>query len=391
MNYKNLKRYWQIVFSHPLHFFAAYIAALLCNFLLTLQPGFVKVFINEASRGVDRSHLVSIALYMALALVLAFVFDTLQVTTSLAFKLKVEQILRDIHHRHCKYHSQGQINLTVQKGIFGLMEFTIITSLEAVLVISSILMVTIFMIFEDKYMGGTVFFFVSLGVIINLKITQPLGRIARFKEVVKARMIKKFKQSDEQFEHSISRLQKYEYKRFFLDTIFVFSSFATFRLLPSVILIAVALYMEKSIGGIASLFLYFNLLHKPYIRLITLVKQAVLYYSQASLFRDGLEAGLDYENYLGKLPFGLVISTRKAFAGAPLSGEINSNSVIYSDELSTEVASEETIKKLLDLAKKETVLLFTQNETLIKQGHFHLDENGVLKTIPLYLEESNYA
>ena len=272
--------------------------------------------------------------------------------------------------------------------IFGLMEFTIITSLEAILVVSNILMITIFMIYEDTKMGAMVLILVAVGLFINYKITSPLGRITRLKELVKIKMANFFDIPEESFHHSIGRLQKYEYKRFFLDTIFVFSSFATFRMLPAFILIGVAVSQEKNIGSIASLFLYFNLLHKPYIRLISLYKQAVLYYSQTSLIRNGLEAGIDFEHHFTNFSKGLILSPPQENSGAPLSNGVFASSSIYRDDLKDD--SPQLINELIIASKERPILFYTKNKNYLKEAQFYMDHLGTIRTIPSILIKESY-
>jgi len=384
---KKIRPYWRLIYSYPLHFLAAYFAAMICNFLLTLQPGFVRVFINEANRGVEKNHLVFISLFMILAMGLAFIFDTLQVTIALEFKLKVEKSLRYIHQRYCQYHSTRQINLTIQKGIFGLVELTVLSSLELLLVISNIVMISFFMLFEDRNLGLIVFALLFLGVISNLYLTRPLGRIAKFKEILKGRMIKNFQKDESKFSQSIMQLQKFEHKRFLLDTFFVFVSFTIFKLVPSFILITVALYLEKSVGSIASLFLYFNLLHKPFLRLMLITKQVVLYYSQSSLFRDGIEAGLTYESTLHSFPYGLFVTPLQGEAGAPLSNGVSNSNCIYRDDVGKLDESDGIYEQLLLMAKERPILIYSDSLCIYKKAHFYFDENSEVKTMPCYLME----
>lgn len=385
--YKSLKRYWKIVFAHPLDFFLAYIASMICNFLLTLQPAFVKVYINEATRGVEKNHLVIIASFMIVALVLAFFFDTLQVTASITFKLKVEQVLRSLHQKYSQYQASEKNSLVIQRGIHALTEFTVLTSLELLLVVSNIIMVMFFLIVEDQITGLCVLGLLLLNIFVNIKLTKPIGRIASYKENIKTLMVKKFSISPYFFERMIGRLQFFEFKRFFLDTIFIFSSFSTFRLMPAIILLILALFSEKSVGSIASLFLYFNLLHKPYLRLINLLKQAVLYYSQTSLYRDSLEAALDYEHTVRDLPFGLVIGDADINAGAKLS-KMNEGTTILKDD---ETLSEQRLKEILALSKVAPVVVYTKNTALINHAQFYLKSDGVLQTMPKYLMGQPHA
>ena len=142
--------YWKLVLRNPLYFANATLAALITNFLLTLQPGLLKVFINEAQKGADHNHLLTIIFFMLSALALAFLFDTIQVSTSHYFRLSIEQHLREVHYRFSRNRALEEVGFPIQKGIFGLAQFSLLTSLELLIAIINLAIVILFIYFSNS-------------------------------------------------------------------------------------------------------------------------------------------------------------------------------------------------------------------------------------------------
>lgn len=388
MIFKKLFPYWRIIFLYPLHFLAAFVSAMISTFLLALQPGFVRVFIDEASRGVSKQHLVTIACFMLFALILAYIFEVIQVAISLEFRINIQRYIRKIHYKYCQYFSSRQNELAIQKGITNLTELTILSSLEFAIVLFSLLMITSFMLFENTVLGIIVLMLLTIGAIINIYLTRPLGKISYFKELSKVRMTDYFQAPNEnKYDRLIYIFQKFEHKRFILDSIFIFCSFFIFKVFPAIILIVISLSLKEDIGSIASLFLYFNLLHRPYFRFITLIKQIVLLYSQGQIYRSGIETGFFYEENLTKFPKGIFFASKNNDAGKVINEENTNDCVVYQDDESCK--SLEGFFKMINNNMKKPILILTNRKDIYKYGHFYFDENNKLSTVAKYIAQEN--
>jgi len=301
------KIYWSLVLKHPLYFINAYIAAIFTNYLLTLQPGFLKVFINEATKGSLKEHLLVITYFMIGALVLAFIFDTIQVSTSMLFKVSIEKKLRLIHFKYARNRSLKDITFPIQRGIYGLTEFCLLTSLDFLISITNISIVLFFIFSSNPIIGGGVGLLVSVLLIATFPTIKRLGKISKEKEKLKTKCIAEYEGSTTSvYEGHLNEIQSKESKRFKHDTVLVFSSFLIFKLTPAFILFAYIFQKNNDYGELASLFLYFGLLYGPYKKMTSIIRQSTLFFTQAELFKDDIEQAIKIDKILKKIPKGIV-------------------------------------------------------------------------------------
>jgi ABC-type multidrug transport system fused ATPase/permease subunit len=312
--FHRFKIYWSLVLKHPLYFINAYIAAILTNYLLTLQPGFLKVFINEATKGSLKEHLLVITYFMIGALLLAFIFDTIQVSTSMLFKINIEKKLRLIHYRYAKNRSLKDISFPIQRGIFGLTEFCLLTSLDFLISITNIAIVLFFIFSSNPTIGAIVGFLVVTLLLATFPTIKKLGKISKEKEKIKTKCIAEYESSNiSSYEKYLNDIQRKESKRFKHDTVLVFSSFLIFKLTPSFILFAYIFQKNNNYGELASLFLYFGLLYGPYKKMTSIIKQSTLFFTQAEIFKDDIEQAIKIDKILKKLPTGVVCIIDECF------------------------------------------------------------------------------
>ena len=220
MIFHRFKIYWSLVLKHPLYFINAYIAAIFTNYLLTLQPGFLKVFINEATKGSLKEHLLVITYFMIGALLLAFIFDTIQVSTSMLFKVSIEKKLRLIHFKYARNRSLKDIGFPIQRGLFGLTEFCLLTSLDFLISVTNISIVLFFIFSSNPFIGGVVSFLVLTLLIFTFPTIKKLGNIAKEKEKLKTKCISEYSSTNvSTYEGYLNEIQKKESKRFKHDDI----------------------------------------------------------------------------------------------------------------------------------------------------------------------------
>lgn len=307
MNPNRLKIYWSLALEHPLYFLNAYFSAVITSFLLAMQPNFLKVFINEASRGVTRNHLIFIAGFMLASLFLAFFFDTIQVTTSVVFRLAIEKKIRILHFRFATKRNTNDISFPIQRGIFGLTEFTLMTSLELLVSLTNVVIVLYFIFESNKLIGGFVgvlFLFLVSGTFPLLK---KIGATSKTKEEIKKNFLDQFnKSNDKKYGELLDKIGVAEIDRFKLESILVFSKFFVFKVTPTLIIFYYILTNVNDYGELASMFLYFGILYQPVTKLIEIIKQSLSFFSQAEIFKDEIEKAILIEKKLEILPYGLV-------------------------------------------------------------------------------------
>lgn len=357
---KKISPYWRLAFRNPLFFANATIAALITNFLLTLQPGLLKVFINEAQRGADHAHLFNIVAFMLAALALAFLFDTIQVSTSHYFRLSIEQYLREVHYRFSNNRDVEEISFPIQKGIFGLAQFSLLTSLELLIAIINLIIVILFIYFSNTFISLVITSLLIVFALISLIPIKVVGNISKQKERDMNDCISIFNTSTRiKYLEQLYKIQSHDGKLFLHETLLVFMSFTIFKVLPTLILIYFLKNDPNNIGEMASYFLYFSLLHGPYKKLIKIIKQSSQFFSQAEIFREDIENSLNIDIALKGISHGFICHTVKKTDNKKL------------DKLNNQ--------------KGDLVVFESDNLDDIKNSQLVIDKNYKLIPTPVYL------
>ena len=89
--------YLRLVGRFPLHLAAAFLAALLAEFLFTIQPAFLKTFINQAQAGAPRGALLVFPAFMVGAAILAYAFDFISVTIRYLLEARLSRLLKEVY------------------------------------------------------------------------------------------------------------------------------------------------------------------------------------------------------------------------------------------------------------------------------------------------------
>lgn len=376
---------------YPLNLFAAYLAAMLCNFLLTMGPGLIKVFISEATRGVERHHLLVIACLLIGSLILSYFFDVIQGHISAHFKMQIEADLRTIYQRYCQHHRSGQREMAHGRGIYALTEFCHHLVLDIPIGISTIVLISSFMMLENTYVGLGVLCLSFIFLAVIIKSISFLGRLSRFKEVLKQDYLRKSEKNatrlETVLEYFIDRITWAENKRLFWDNLILFCSFTLFRIIPALLLFYFAAQNSMDFGKATALLLSFNLLHRPFTQLVMLYKQAIMFYAQSSLIRPDLEAGLLADELTTKTPRGLILVENDAEVGKILTQDTSANLEhhhLFRLEHTPE-AMAHWPAQLKRLAHERQTPIFVFERTgercheLWRQAHFYKPETGALR------------
>lgn len=363
MNQNRIKIYWNLALEHPLFFFNAYLSAVITSYLLALQPKFLKVFINEATRGVLDSHLFYIAIFMLASLFLAFLFDTIQVTTSMVFRVAIEKKLRMLHYKYSKNRDLKDASFPIQRGIFGLTEFTLMTSLELMVSLTNIAIVLYFIFTSSQMIGVVVLLMVISLISVTFPLIKKIGNISKKKEEIKSMLLSSFNHPDENvYEDLLNKIEYLENIRFRMETVLVFSKFFIFKVSPTLIIFYYIFTNTKDFGELASMFLYFAILHQPITKLIGIIKQSVSFFSQAEIFKDEIEDAIIIEKKLLDIPYGLVCI------------EASLDSIRCS-----------RIEQLRELSKKSVQIYFSSSKEEINKSDFVLTRDFQLMTTAKFI------
>ncbi len=91
-----LKPYVGLVARHPLHLIAAYAAAVIAEVLLTIQPLFLRGFIDGAQSGLSHRELWQFPAFMVAAAGLTYAFDFISVAIRFLLQRRIERGLKEV-------------------------------------------------------------------------------------------------------------------------------------------------------------------------------------------------------------------------------------------------------------------------------------------------------
>ena len=244
---------------------------------------------------------------MISALALAFIFDTIQVSTSMLFKVNIEKKLRSIHFKYAKNRKLKDITFPIQRGLYGLTEFSLLTSLDLLISLTNIGIVLFFIFSSNPLIGSVVGALVLVLIFATFPAIKKLGEISKEKEKIKSKCLIDYETASlDDYDKNLQLIQQKETSRFTFDTILVFSSFLIFKLTPAFILFAYIFQKNNNYGELASLFLYFGLLYGPYKKLISIIRQSTLFFTQAEIFKDDIERAIKIDKKVKKIPRGII-------------------------------------------------------------------------------------
>ena len=223
--------------------------------------------------------------------------------------------MKKLRYLHYKFSSKRDVRdaaFPIQKGIFGLTEFTLMTSIEILISMTNIIIVLFFIFNSNSLIGGIVSFMVLILLLVVFPVIVKLGSISKEKEELKNYCLSLFNSNKNiEYLNTLEEIQVKEKKRFWYDTILVFCNFFIFKLTPTFIIFYYIYNDSNKYGELASMFLYFAILYGPISNLIKIVKQSTQFFSQATIFKDDIERAIKIESKLNSIPFGLVCIERK--------------------------------------------------------------------------------
>ena len=390
--WETYKKYFKVIGKYPLHLCAAFIAAILCDLLFALQPLFLKTFINQAAKGVDKNHLLIITLFMLFGLLMAFIFEYIGLRIRYTLEEKIDYSYRMIYHQGCVHQQTTQVNAAARMGLKSLAAFSLNMTYDVILILTNMLLILGFLASEQLIVGGTVFSVLILSLLFTFKLTNKIGKITKTRERFQTKIIKLFnkKNADDKDRIALDYLKYYPIQ-FRISTILAFNSFFLFKVLPLIILVLYAFKRDISLGSIASVFIYLGMLAIPYQRLTELLRISSINFSKASLFREDFEMALDAYEQQSLFSKGFLLTLQKKRAGAPLSSSHLTGiqqTLFYDDMDSSEQLSDEKVEEkkkhleqLLHLGHNRPVLLYSDDPLSLGYAHLILSDSGVRTTL----------
>lgn len=309
-----------LVARYPLHLSAAFLAAVLCDLLVTMQPLFLRAFIDEASSGLARQKLWLFPSFLLAAAVLAYAFDMIAVSIRFFLREKLTLRLSEAYLDFADRKHEAAVQFSLRSGISSYAELALSVSLDFILALSRIAIILLFMALDQSQLALAAGAAVLVGLAVSATTTGKIGRISLAAERAKGRLAALALKRSPSARDYLTKLYAFGLRLYGLKSLNVLVTLCLFRALP---IGALALYlMDKglSLGALASTFLYFSMLRAPYSELTSLMQESQIAISSSALFLSDLSRGLDLQNILARTPYGLIWDKSAAAGGAPLSG-----------------------------------------------------------------------
>jgi ABC-type multidrug transport system fused ATPase/permease subunit len=375
----------KIAASFPLHLAAAFLATVISDLLLTVQPMFLRTFIDLSQNHVDVRKLWIFPILMAAAAVLAYAYEFISVAIRYFLKRRIAQLIEEVYIDYGDKQRPEIVRLSLGKGIDHLAELTMSVSVEFLMYATRIGLILACLALDQVKLALATFVILLVSGVVSWITTQRGSRIIRTMELIRSQSITLAMKGSPSAKRHLTRLYELDWVQFLLKALNFFLSFVVFRVLPVSVL---ALYLFGSgvtLGALTSTFLYFSMLRGPYNELVKLLQESMAALSEASLFADSLEQGLWLHGILDSLPVGLIWS-RESGGGTPLSAVSEAPPAReYFDDLgdSPEGApvKASNLRTLAERSKSASICVHSQDDLMFRHAHFFAPRQAKVRTI----------
>ncbi len=371
----------RLVSAFPLHLAAALLAALVCDLLLTVQPMFLRAFIDQAQAGTKG--LWAIPRLMLAAAALAYVFDFISVAIRFLLERGLSWRLTRAYLEFGSMSRAETAQFALRRGIPSLSRLALGLTLELILALIRVLLILVCMGLEQAALGAVSAAVLVLSLAASGWATGRIGRVSRTMEVVMERLQAAAVSGRGPALGLLSRFYRFDRTQFGLRSVNVFLSTILFRVLP---VGALGLYLTGaglSLGALASVFLYFSMLRGPYSDLVALLQDSLVSWQESSLFSEDLEGALEAQALAERVPVGLVCDARGLRRGRALSraGE-EPRAREYFDDMADPGPKSERLAALARESRRASIRLHSTDPAAERAAHFRLSADGRLSVAP---------
>lgn len=374
----------RLVSSFPLHLAAAFLAATLADLLLTMQPRFLRAFIDQAQASGAARGLWLFPAFMLAAAVLAYAYDFISVAIRYSLQRSLSQLFKEVYIDSASSERSETVSFALRSGLSDFSQLVLSMSLDLFLIVTRLLLILGFMALDQPALGLASLAVLGLSLALSYAATRRLSRVGKAVEIATQRVISLALAGGSQAKAGLERASGLQQAQFNLRSINVFLALIVFRLMPLSVL---ALYLSGwgvSLGALASTFLYFSMLQAPYQDMLRLMQESGVAFATSSLFRAQLEQGLELRRLFSRAPVGLVWRADGQRGGRPLSGlEQAAPAREYFDDMAPEAGAEKE-RRLAILARrsrKASVCLHSQDPLVRRFAHFMIQPDGNLATV----------
>jgi hypothetical protein len=377
-----LKPYIGLVARHPLHLIAAYAAAVIAEVLLTIQPLFLRGFIDGAQSGSSHRELWQFPAFMVAAAGLTYAFDFISVAIRFLLQRRIERELKEVYLDFSGERRADNIHYALYSGIAKLAQLSLSLGVDFLLVLSRIALILGFLSLDNPALGLATLLILVASLAVNALTVSRLGRISRTVERSTGSVVARaLRGAGGAAKERLGRIYSYDVPQFNLESLNVLLSFCVFRVLP-VSVLAWYLLGRGSLGSLASTFLYFSMLRGPFSELTSLLQKSVVTFTESALFRGELEQGLALNRLFEALPRGMIWERSPRKRGTPLSAAASAggNTREFFDDLGgAEKAA--ALDSLRLRSKSFSLCIYSEDSSVARHAHFIHRGGGEASTV----------
>ena len=378
-----LKTYVGLVARHPLHLIAAYAAAIIAEVLLTIQPLFLRAFIDGAQGGLSHRELWQFPAFMVAAAALTYAFDFISAAIRFLLQRRIERELKEVYLDFGGERRADNVHYALYSGIGKLAELSLSLGVDFLLVTSRIALILAFLSLDNPALGLATLLILGAGLAVNALTVSRLGRIRRTVERATGSVVARASRgAGAAAKERLGRIYSYDLPQFNLESLNVLLSFCVFRVLPVSVLAWYLLGRGGSLGSLASTFLYFSMLRGPFSELTSLLQKSVVTFTESALFRGELEQGLALNRLFEALPRGMIWERSPRRRGTPLSAASSAggNGREFFDDMSgaDKAAALDSLRRR---SKAASVYLYSEDAAVARHAHFIHHGGGEASTV----------
>lgn len=366
-----LKPYVALAARHPLHLIAAFAAALIAEVLLTIQPLFLRAFIDGAQSGLPHRELWQFPAFMVAAAGLTYAFDFISAAIRFLLQRRIERELKEVYLDFGGERRADNIQHALYSGIGKLAQLSLSLAVDFLLVMSRIALILAFLSLDNPALGLATLLILAASLGVNAATVSRLGRISRAVERAAGSVVARaLRGKAGAAKERLGRIYSYDVPQFNLESLNVLLSFGIFRVLP---VSALAWYLlgRGSLGSLASTFLYFSMLRGPFSDLTSLLQRSVVTFTESALFRGELEQGLALNGLFEALPRGMIWERSPRRRGTPLSAAAAAGEGAreFYDDLNGS-AKDSALDGLRRRSKERSLCVYSEDPALRRHAHF---------------------
>ncbi len=312
--------------QYPLHYSAALVAAIIALLLSSMQPALLKVLINAILDQSESDHIKAIIAFMTVGILISFAFEAIQVAIAHRFRLEIEARLRSAYLYVSNILTDDQKNRAVRRGIYQITQISVSLTLDLVIIIINIMLISFFMMLENMTLGLSVIALSILALVSNQRIVKILARVSGYKEDIKSRVLNT-QNNPERYQRLTTNIQRFDRNILKLETLAALLNTVTFKLSPIVFILMLHLRGVKDVASISTIFLYLGMLQKPFMKLSYLLKEYSISRAQTELIENEIILGLKLTKVESLFPCG-AIYLGQTHVEQQINKEIKDNSIL---------------------------------------------------------------